>query len=79
MHEMHPTIKHQTLTKYSHRQLELLHMDLMGNPMLQGHARCGKSGLGAEQLWNAHEFTSFEAKELREQVTNGREIYLARG
>ena len=47
--------------------------------MLQGHARYGKSGLEAEQLWDTHESSSLEAKELGEQVTDGPRIYLASG
>ena len=47
--------------------------------MLQGRARYGKSKLEAEQLWDAHEFVSLEAKELWEQVIDGPMIYLASG
>ena len=42
--------------------------------MLQGRARYGKSGQEAEQLWDACESASLEAKELDEQVTYGPEI-----
>ena len=39
--------------------------------MVHGSAKHGKSGLEAEQSWDAHESTSLEAKELKEQVTDG--------
>ena len=42
--------------------------------MLQGRFGDGKSGLGVEQLWDASEFTSLEARVLVEQVTYGLEI-----
>ena len=46
---------------------------------MQGRARLGESGLGLELMWDTRQFASLEAKELKEQVTDGPEIYLARG
>ena len=40
--------------------------------------RLEEFGLRVEQLWDVSESASLEAKELREQVTDGPEIYLAR-
>ena len=46
---------------------------------MQGCARHGKSILEVEQLWDARESASLEAKKLGKQVTNGPRIYLASG
>ena len=42
--------------------------------MLHGHASYGKFRLEAEQLWDARESTSLEARVLGEQVTYGPKI-----
>ena len=42
--------------------------------MLQGPASYGKFGLEVEQLWDARESASLEARVLGEQVTYGPKI-----
>ena len=46
---------------------------------MQGRARLGESGLGAQLTWEARQSTSLEAEELEGQVTDMPRIYLARG
>ena len=47
--------------------------------MLQRCVKHEMFGLEVQQSCDAHEFVSLEAKELREQVTGGLEIYLESG
>ena len=46
---------------------------------MQGPARLRESKLGSELTWDVRQFSSLEAKELDEQVTNGLGIYLESG
>ena len=47
--------------------------------MLQGRTGYWKSRLEVEQLWDAREFASLEAKEFGEQVIDKPRIYFASG
>ena len=48
-----------------------------GLPIMQGRARVRESEIGLELTWDARHSTSMETKELKDQVTDGLEIYLA--